>query len=1214
MKKGICFFIFLCSLHFAFGQGNSTCQTSDPFCTGTTYNYPAGVNTGTGQTGPNYGCLGTQPNPAWFYMQIAASGPIIIYMYSTPQHDLDFACWGPFTSAYGPCTAELTAACTSCPNNTSNPTFYPSGNLVDCSYSTSWNETVHINNAISGEWYILLITNYSNNACNIIFDQQNATQPGAGSTNCGCNCPIVYNNGPLCCGQTLELSATESAYPGATYTWTGPNGFTSNQQNPMIPNACTQNTGTYSMVITANGQTSPVWTTEANIYDSPNISLTDTAICAGETVTFTPTSAANYFWSTGDTINSLVVTPQATTSYSVTGTDIHGCVDSANVNVLVLETPSSSFATEVFCNTAIPSDVNTATLTYDGTSQQGATYLWQISGNPQPSSVFTSAGPQQVWWNNVTGLNYYDVTLTVTNPSGCASTTTQQVQIYPCCGMEVPFAGNDDNSCGLFYQLQAEHHPQNTGYWAAASGNPGSVVFSSPGSFSSVVNVSAYGTYKFIWSETYSLESSCSFSDTIQIVFSEAVQAAFNFTPVSCFGASTTVSFNGSAPAGSVVNWDFGNAQVLSGSGQGPFTLIWNAPGVNAVSLTVSKNFCTSTILHTINTPPPLSFTSQISHVECNGACTGEINFTPAGGTPPYTFLNAQNTSYIVGLCAGYYTLKIIDSHGCFVSGEATVIESPPLVSNIIKTEPDCNGQSTGSLFVEVTGGVPDYNYFWSDNSYDSFRENLHAGMYYLTIQDYYHCSHYDSIEITEPPLLNINISATNSHCHSDNGLASLNVDGGIPPYFYSWSNANLPDTNTVENLASGIYFVTVTDYNNCASVEHFVISDIEGPEVFLTGTDVSSCFGYSTGTASADVVGGIPPYSYIWSNGASSFNSISNISAGNYSVVVTDSAGCTGSGTIIISEPAEINISYLKQDVTCFGLNTGSLSISASGGTNPITFNFFNNTYTLPANLTGLYTGPINLTITDSNQCTKTLNVYITEPSPVSSINSPTAATCFGGNNGSITSFTYGGTYPYSFLWSNGLQTENIYGLSAGNYSLTVTDANGCPFFNNVYVAQNSQLIISGATTNASGAVNTDGAINLTVSGGTTPYSYLWSTSDASESLYNIAVGEYLVTVTDAFGCQTENSFIVDFTNDIRNLQNAGDVKIYPNPNDGIFYLVCPQNSLIEIYDISGKLIVRKINAETIVPIDIKNNSSGLYFISIRNNNDIQNIKFIKY
>ena len=160
---------------------NNLCSNALPFCTGTTYIFPAGVNSGAAETGPNYGCLLTQPNPAWYYMKVDQSGPINLHLSTDPSQDVDFACWGPFTTPNGGCLSGLSAGCTSCPSNVADSTFYPSGNLVDCSYSTNWQEDCHIPGALANEYYIIMITNYSNMACNIIFKQTNLSAPQHGT-------------------------------------------------------------------------------------------------------------------------------------------------------------------------------------------------------------------------------------------------------------------------------------------------------------------------------------------------------------------------------------------------------------------------------------------------------------------------------------------------------------------------------------------------------------------------------------------------------------------------------------------------------------------------------------------------------------------------------------------------------------------------------------------------------------------------------------------------------------------------------------------------------------------------------------------------------------------------------------------------------------------------------------------------------------------------
>ena len=221
---------------------NATCETAFPFCTDVgLYEFPAGTNSGSpcgdtynascsepykcsGTPGQSTYCLSTAPNPAFYYLRIDEPGNLNIYMHSTPQVDIDFDCWGPFDDINTACDQ---LACS---------------NIVDCSYSTAANEYCHINNAQSGQFYILLITNFSNQTCNISFENI-----GTGTTDCSILPPLVNGGGPYCVGQTINLTAQNQA--GATFRWTGPNGFSSNEQNPSIPNCTLEMAGVYDLDI-----------------------------------------------------------------------------------------------------------------------------------------------------------------------------------------------------------------------------------------------------------------------------------------------------------------------------------------------------------------------------------------------------------------------------------------------------------------------------------------------------------------------------------------------------------------------------------------------------------------------------------------------------------------------------------------------------------------------------------------------------------------------------------------------------------------------------------------------------------------------------------------------------------------------------------------------------------------------------------------------------
>jgi gliding motility-associated-like protein len=431
MKK----FILLLSLisflflSFSVSSQNNLCSSADPFCTGTTYNFPAGVNAPDAETGPNYGCLYSEPNPAWYFMQVGTSGVIEIEMHSTPQHDIDFACWGPFPSSTAPCVAQLTAGSGLSSHAASGPSsMYPSLNMVDCSYSTSWQEWCYIPNAVVGQYYILMITNFSNQPCNIIFSQTS----GNGTSDCGILAPPVTGD-TVCVGETIHLTVNNPTN-GATYHWTGPNGFISNSMNPTIPNATPAMAGTYSMTITIGAQTSPAVTCNVLVNPNPTVSIgpANPTTCSGAPVSLTPSSTTGltwYVWSDGSQgTGDITVSPTTPTSYCVTGTDLNGCSGTACITVninpdLVLSvTPPSPF---VCIGTSI-----------DLTASGADNYTWVPD-----SSLSTTSGA------TVTASPIVTTTYTVSgnNAAGCTGVTT--VTVLAETGPNIQIFAEPDHIC-----------------------------------------------------------------------------------------------------------------------------------------------------------------------------------------------------------------------------------------------------------------------------------------------------------------------------------------------------------------------------------------------------------------------------------------------------------------------------------------------------------------------------------------------------------------------------------------------------------------------------------------------------------------------------------------------------------------------------------------------------------------------------------------------
>lgn len=382
---------------------NSTCATADPFCTDNgLYQFPAGVGAGSGEAGPSYDCLRSTPNPAWYYMQIANPGNMDIYMYSTPSRDIDFCCWGPFDDPITPCPYGLTA-----------------NKVVSCSYSASPTEHCLIpTSAQTGDYFILVITNFSNQACNISFEKQS----GTGTTNCGILPPLVSNGGPYCTGETIRLSANGQA--GSTYRWTGPGNWTSNLQNPTRTNATVAMSGTYTCTITIGTQTNSA-STEVVVNQKPTANFTYTSVCKGSPTQFNANTSGNpnnttYNWVFGD--------GQTGSGASVT----HTYANAGNYTVqLTAQKPGTNcretktYTVPVYATPAPTASAQPNTIIYGGTAQlsaqAGATGSFNFHW--EPANKVASPNSQNT---STLALNQTTTfTVTVTNPQGNCTATAQ---------------------------------------------------------------------------------------------------------------------------------------------------------------------------------------------------------------------------------------------------------------------------------------------------------------------------------------------------------------------------------------------------------------------------------------------------------------------------------------------------------------------------------------------------------------------------------------------------------------------------------------------------------------------------------------------------------------------------------------------------------------------------------------------------------------------
>ncbi|MCX6257918.1 MAG: SprB repeat-containing protein [Bacteroidia bacterium] len=299
----------------------------------------------------------------------------------------------------------------------------------------------------------------------------------------------------------------------------------------------------------------------------------------------------------------------------------------------------------------------------------------------------------------------------------------------------------------------------------------------------------------------------------------------------------------------------------------------------------------------------------------------------------------------------------------------ATAIQiGTPTVTNV-----NCNGDFSGSISINITGGISPYSFVWSNNSHTQNLNGITAGIYSVTVTDMIGNSATASATVTQPPALAISANLTNTSCFvCNNGMIDLTVTGGTSPYSYLWSNMAV--TEDLVNITSDTYKVTVTDNKSCVSTGSYTIIVVYQLQVSLSGTDIT-CFGSNNGSIDLTMINGTSPFSYIWNNNATS-DDLTGLAAGTYSVTVTDFLGFTATSAIIINEPVQFSISGIVTNVTCNGCSNGAININITGGTMPYTFLWSNSATT--ENLAGIPAGNYSVTVSDANSCSYTASYSV--------------------------------------------------------------------------------------------------------------------------------------------------------------------------------------------------------------------------------------------
>lgn len=519
--------------------------------------------------------------------------------------------------------------------------------------------------------------------------------------------------------------------------------------------------------------------------------------------------------------------------------------------------------------------------------------------------------------------------------------------------------------------------------------------------------------------------------------------------------------------------------------------------------------------------PVPVA-TPSSANVTCNSAANGTAGVAISGGTPNYTYSWSNNatTAAISNLQPGTYTVTATDAAGCTVTASSTITQPLAINTSTNITNVLCNGNNTGAVNLTVSGGTSGYSYNWSGGSTTEDRTGLGAGTYTVTVTDANLCTATATATVTQPAAITASATPVNISCSgSNNGAVNLTATGGTGSYTYSWSNG--ATTQNITSLEAGTYTATVTDANNCSTTASATVTQTSGLSTSTIVTNVP-CNGGTNGAIDLTVNGGTPGYTYTWAGGASTQDR-TQLPAGNYTVTVTDAGNCSATLAVAISQPATLSATPAATNALCNASATGSVNLNVSGGTGAYTYNWSNNTTT--QNLSTLPAGTYTATVTDANGCSVTTAATINQPLAITVSATTTQALCNGSNNGSITLSTSGGTSGYSYQWSSGATTQNITSVSAGNYAVTVTDANGCTAVTTATITEPAALSVSATPTAISCNGGNNGSATLTTNGGTGTITYNWSNGATSQTITNTTAGNYTVTATDANGCTASAS-----------------------------------------------------------------------------------------
>ncbi|MFT5384476.1 MAG: hypothetical protein ACI81W_001877, partial [Saprospiraceae bacterium] len=836
---------------------------------------------------------------------------------------------------------------------------------------------------------------------------------------------IAGNTGPYCANDPIILfGSTQSPGSVITYSWTGPNSYASMDQNPI--NATEP--GTYMLEINVDGCISNMESTEVIINAPPIPEITgDNAFCEGTSASLDAGSGyVQYEWS--ETSNTQTISVGASATYFVTVTDGNGCTGVAQFNVIENQNPTPTITgDDAFCEGASVSlDAGSGYVQYE----------WSETSNTQTINIST-------------GDTY---SVTVTDVNGCTGedqfTVTENSLAPPAITGLLAFCDGASSilDAGAGYSIYE---------WSNNTGNQ-------------TITVSTAGTYVV----TVTDANGCTAENQVDVTVNANLVPEIMGTTAFCEGSSSTLD----AGAGyDIYEWS------TSSGGQ---TIDVATSGTYSVTVTDASG-CTGEdeINITANPNPNPTIAGSTSF------CTGFSTILDAGTYTTYLWSDLSTGSTLEVFTGGTFSVTVTNANGCTGETSLDVIESNSLNPNISGDLDYCVGNST-----TLDAGAGYVLYEWSDASGGQSITVNSPDDYSVTVTDANGCSGETTVSVIENQLPILSISGNTPICTG----ASLTLDAGAGFDDYLWSNSSL--NQTIQVASGGPYSVTITDSNGCTNEAAVDVQENPNPLPAITG-DPSFCAG-ETVTLDAGIYD-----QYNWSD-ASNLSTLDISNSGTYAVTVTDVNGCTG----VDQFTATVNQLPTAQIIGDLDFCAGSSTI-LSGGPSGLDYDWSNNENQQVVDIN--IGGNIGLTVTDANGCTgETSVVLIENPNPVPTI---AGSTTFCVGNSTI--IDAGSGYDL-YEWSNGTFNQTTQITIEGDYSVTVTDTNGCTGIAQTFITESQSLepVIIGDANICAGETST-------LDAGAGFATYLWSNSEITQTIDVSTSNDYTVTVSDSQGCTGETT-----------------------------------------------------------------------------------------